>query len=129
MSEPLWIERDDINLIHDRQIAQHGGGAGTRDENLLLSALEAPRNHFAYVGDDLHMLAALYAHRIAKNHPFIDGNKRTAFLAAYAFPLANGMRVETTQNDVVVRTLALAAGEIDADAYAEWLRANSKPTA
>ena len=127
MNEPLWIERADVDVIHDRQIAEHGGGAGLRDDGLLLSALEAPRNHFAYVGGDLPALAGIYAHRIAKNHPFVDGNKRTAFLCAYAFLLANGLRIETTQDDVVKRTLALAAGEIDADAYADWLRETSVP--
>lgn len=112
--------------MHDRMLAEHGGDGGIRDENLLDSALAKPKNILAYGKPTLFALAAAYACGIIKNHPFVDGNKRTGFLAAYVFLGINGVEFSAVETDVVVQTLAVAGGELNEDGYAKWLEENSK---
>jgi len=122
MKEPFWIPRAAILATHEELLARFGGSAGTRDDGLLDSALQRPQNLFAYEGGDLFALAACYAHGIVKNHPFIDGNKRTGFMTAYIFLEANGKTFQASEEEVVERTLALAAGAIGEGEFAAWLR-------
>lgn len=124
MKNPIWVERTAVLLLHDESIALHGGASGVRDIGLLESALARPQNLHAYGEGDAAALAAAYAFGIIKNHPFIDGNKRTGFLAAVLFLEANGARFVASEADTVMRTLALAAGEIDEAEFAKWLREN-----
>lgn len=126
MKEPAWVLREVVLLAHEQSLAQFGGAAGIRDEGLLGSALGKPQNLFAYGKPNLFELAASYAFGLVKNHPFIDGNKRTGFVVAVTFLECNGWRLEASEVDATVRTLALAAGEMSEAAYAEWLKANSK---
>ena len=128
MREPEWLSRAIVLGIHDEQLAEHGGGAGIRDDGLLDSALARPQNRFAYdSAADPATLAAAYAFGIAKNHPFIDGNKRTAYVAAELFLDLNGVTLTASDEDCVLAMLRLAAGEIDEEGFAGWLRANSAP--
>ncbi|MEZ5832753.1 MAG: type II toxin-antitoxin system death-on-curing family toxin [Dongiaceae bacterium] len=125
MKEPAWLSKALILAIHDEQLAEHGGGVGVRDDGLLESALARPRNRFAYDETmDLTTLAAAYAFGIARNHPFIDGNKRTAFVAAELFLDLNGMTLTANDESCVLTMLRLAAGEIEEAVFADWLRAN-----
>jgi death on curing protein len=122
MKGPEWLSKALILAIHDEQLAEHGGGVGVRDAELLESAL----NRLAYDAKaDLATLAAAYAFGLARNHPFVDGNKRTAFVAAELFLDLNGMTVTASDEDCVLTMVRLAAGEIEESAYADWLRANS----
>jgi death on curing protein len=126
VTEPEWLSKALILAIHDEQLAEHGGGTGVRDEGLLESALARPRNRFACnEAADLATLAAAHAFGLARNHPFIDGNKRTAFVAAEVFLDLNGMILSARDEDCVLTMLRFAAGEIEEDAFADWLRANS----
>ncbi len=111
-------------LLHDQQLAEHGGLGGLRDAGLLESAMARARNAWSYGEEDLCFLAALYAGGIMQNHPFTDGNKRTGFLAAYVFLDANGLELVAPEVETVLNCLALAAGEIDERAFADWLRGN-----
>ena len=122
-----WIDKRALLLLHGESLADHGGASGIRDEGLLDSALARPLNLVAYGEPDLAALAAAYGFGIAKNHPFVDGNKRAAFLAVGLFLFLNGQRLKVTQADATVMVLALAAGEIDEAAFANWIRSNSKP--
>lgn len=124
MKNPIWVERAAALLLHDESIASQGGSAGIRDMGLLESAMARPQNLFAYGEGDAAALAAAYAFGIIKNHPFVDGNKRTGFLAAVLFLEANGFRFISGEAEVVVQTLSLAAGEIDEVEFAAWLRDN-----
>lgn len=124
MSEPAWLERDAVLIFHEDVLREHGGASGVRDESLLDSGLARARNAFAYGEEDLCALAALYAAGVGKNHPFIDGNKRTGFVCAAVFLELNGLRFVAPEGEVVAMTFALAASEADADAYAAWLRDN-----
>lgn len=126
MKEPAWVLREVVFAAHEQSLAQFGGSAGVRDEGLLDSALGKPRNIFAYGKPGLFDLAASYAFGLVKNHPFIDGNKRTGFIVAVTFLELNGLRFGASEVDATVRTLALAAGEMSEAAYAAWLKANSK---
>ena len=118
-----WLTLFIVERIHEHQIAEHGGEHGIRDAGLLQSALARPRNRYSYEGGaDLYDLAADYAFGISRNHPFMDGNKRTAFLAAYVFLELNGVEIDADEVDVVVVMTALAAGELDQEALARWLR-------
>ncbi len=119
-----WISKRALLLLHDESLAQHGGASGIRDDGLLESALARPENLAAYGSPDLAELAALYAFGLAKNHPFIDGNKRSAFLAAGLFLALNGHRLVVAQAEATVMVLDLAAGEITEEAFANWLRAH-----
>ncbi len=117
-----WIDKGALILLHDESLAEHGGRAGLRDEGLLESALNKPLNLLAYGEPDLAELAASYATGLAKNHPFVDGNKRAAFLAVGMFLYLNGYRLQATQADATLTVLGLAAGDISEAAFAEWLR-------
>lgn len=121
----VWLSRDLILAIHDEQIAEHGGAPGLRDPGLLESALARPLNAADYGTPDLAELGAAYAHGICRNHPFVDGNERAAFVALELFLSLNGVELTASDTDAVVTMLRLAAGEIDEPAFAAWVRANS----
>ena len=128
MREPVWISKEVVSALHLRQIAEHGGDAGMRDETLLESALTRPLQRFSYdPSADLFALAASYATGLAKNHPFVDGNKRTAFVVYRLFLLRNGFTVTADKVDRYLSMLHLAAGELNEDAFAAWLRVNTAP--
>jgi death on curing protein len=126
MDDPKWIEGDEVIAIHGRQLAEHGGAEGLRDSNLLQSALARPRQLFAYSDPtaDLSMLAAAYAFGIAKNHPFVDGNKRTAAVVCETFIMLNGADLTADDADMTQMFLQLAAGDVSEDQLALWIRAN-----
>jgi death on curing protein len=121
MSEPRWLSIDALLLLHSESIADHGGNDGLRDQALLESALARPRNLLAYGEPDLSALAAAYAYGIARNHPFVDGNKRAALLSIGLFLALNGRRLAASQPDAVMAMLALAAGELDEAEIAAWI--------
>jgi death-on-curing protein len=125
VSEPVWLRLEAILAAHDDQLAEHGGGAGIRDQGLLESALARPLNLHAYGEPSLSKLAAAYAFGIAKNHPFIDGNKRTALVAAELFLGLNGHDLTATDAQCVEEFLALAAGEITEEELAVWISRQS----
>jgi death-on-curing protein len=121
----VFIDRAVVLAIHEEQLAQHGGGVGIRDEGLLDSALARPVNRVSYDPDaDCATLAADYAFGLAKNHPFIDGNKRTAFVAMVLALALNGFQLIASDEDAVMTMLQLAAGEMDEEAFATWIRGN-----
>lgn len=122
MSSWVWIDRAALELLHGESLAEHGGAPGLRDEGLLESALARPLNLVAYGDPDIAELAASYGVGLAKNHPFVDGNKRAAFLAVGMFLILNGHRLVATQADATLTMLGVAAGEIDEPAFAAWLR-------
>jgi len=124
MTEPSWLSEEVIIAIHDEQLAIHGGGAGLRDAGMLASALERPINKWAYEDAGLPELAAAYAFGLAKNHPFIDGNKRTALLALYAFLFINDVDFIVPEADAAAIILALAAGEVEEEGLTRWIRDN-----
>jgi len=128
MHEPIWIEKQEILLAHARQLAEHGGSDGIRDEGLLESALGKPKNVFAYQEDaDLCRLAASYAYGIARNHPFIDGNKRTALVAAEGFLRFNGLRVVAAKEEKYRTYLNVAAGSLSEEDLTAWFRTHTQP--
>ena len=118
----VWLPRHLVVAIHDEQLAEHGGAIGTRDEGLLDSALARPLNRAGYGDPDIAELAALHAIAIARNHPFVDGNKRTAYMAMELFIRLNGCRFVATDADAAVRTIAMAAGELTDDEFTDWVR-------
>lgn len=121
--EPAWISRRVTEAIHDSQIQEHGGAAGLRDAGLLESVLARPRNRWAYGEDaDLADLAASYAHALARGHPFVDGNKRTAFLVAYVFLQLNGLELDALETEVASTMWKLSAGRLDETDFATWIR-------
>ena len=117
-----WVDKPALLLLHDESLAEHGGAAGIRDDGLLESALGRPLNLDAYGTPDFADLAASYAIGLAKNHAFVDGNKRTAFLAAGVFLHLNGYRLDVSQVDATLTMLAVAAGELGEAGFAAWLR-------
>ena len=119
-----WINRQALMLLHDESMAEHGGASGIRDEALFESALARPVNLAAYGAPDAADLAAAYGLGLAKNHPFVDGNKRVAFLAVGLFLALNGFRLVATQAQATLNVLALAAGSMDEADFAQWLRAH-----
>lgn len=124
MSEPDWLTVTMIVAIHDEQLSIHGGLAGMRDAALLESALDRPRNKWAYEQAELPALAAAYGYGIAKNHPFVDGNKRTSLLAIYTFLGINGVDFIVPEADAAAMIFALAAGEVSEESLARWIRDN-----
>jgi death-on-curing protein len=126
MSAWVWIERTVMLAVHDEQLAEHGGAVGLRDEGLFDLALARPQNLAAYGDPDHADLAAAYGVGLAKNHAFIDGNKRTAFVAVELFLALNGHELVANDADCVLTMLAVAAGELDEAAFAAWIRANSQ---
>ena len=129
MSGWVWIEREVIVAVHDMQLAEHGGLPGTRDAGLLDSALGRPQHLAAYGEPDIAALAAAYGWGIARNHPFIDGNKRTAFVAIELFLQLNGGALHASDADCVLTMLSVAAGDLPEDALADWLRRHAAPRA
>ena len=122
MSDWKWINRQVLLLLHDESLAEHGGAAGIRDEGLLDSALARPRNLALYEEPDVAGLAASYAVGLAKNHAFVDGNKRAAFLSVGLFLGLNGYRLQASQVAATLAMLAVAAGEMDEPGFAAWVR-------
>jgi death-on-curing protein len=120
--EPVWLDARLALAIHDRQLAEHGGPAGLRDAGALESALSRPRNQWEYGQDDLCTLAAAHAFGVARNHPFTDGNKRTAWVLARAFLMLNGVELRFAAEDAVLTVQALAAGDLTEDELADWFR-------
>jgi death-on-curing protein len=121
-----WVDRRALELLHDESLAEHGGAAGLRDEGLLESALARPLNLAAYGSPEVWDLAAAYGVGLAKNHAFIDGNKRAAFLAVGMFLALNGYRLTAPQADATLTMLAVAAGQMDEATFARWLRQHTQ---
>jgi death-on-curing protein len=127
MKEPVWIDERDALAIHDRLLALDGGAAGVRDEGLLKSALARAQQIRAYDDKtDMVALAAAYIGGILHNHPFLDGNKRTAFVVGALFLEMNGARLIASEEDATQAVLGLAAGTLDESAFAAWMRRNVK---
>ncbi len=124
MQEPIWITEKIVLAIHEDQLAQHGGTLGIRDENLLGASIARPKHLFAYGNPTIFDLAAAYGYGLAKNHPFIDGNKRTAFMVMYTFLGLNNYWLEVTEMEVVVKIEGLAMGTETQEAIALWLSNN-----
>ena len=124
MREPVWVRDDVVLAIHRRQLAEHGGGEGIRDPGLLDSALSRPKNLLAYSTEepDLALLAAAYAWGLARNHPFVDGNKRTAYVVCRTFLRLNGRDLDASQEEKYVTFLRLAEGRLTEQALAAWIR-------
>lgn len=120
-----FVERRALLLLHDESLAEHGGAPGLRDEGLLDSALARPHNLVAYGDPDLAALAAAYGVGLAKNHPFVDGNKRAAFLPVGLFLALNGHRLVASQAEATLTMLAVAAGDLSEDDFAAWIRAHA----
>lgn len=120
------IDKNLLVILHDESLVMHGGASGVRDEALLDSALNRAPNLAHYGQPDFAELAAAYGVALAKNHPFVDGNKRVAFLSVGVFLMLNGHRLTATQVDATLIMFAVAAGEIDEPAFAEWIRQNSR---
>ncbi|HEX2553699.1 MAG TPA: type II toxin-antitoxin system death-on-curing family toxin [Microvirga sp.] len=127
MTSFRWLARRTILAVHAAQIAEHGGIAGIRDEGLLESALARPEHKAHYGEADPAVLAAAYAYGIARNHPFLDGNKRTAFVAMELFLMKNGFLLTASDEDAVVTFLRLAAGDLAEDDLAAWIRQSLTP--
>ena len=124
MTEPDWLTTEMAVAIHDEQLAIFGGASGMRDAALLESALDRPRNKWAYEQAELPELAAAYGYGIARNHPFVDGNKRTSLLAIYTFLGMNGIEFIAPEAEAAAMILSLAAGEVSEESLARWIRDN-----
>jgi len=124
VSEPFWLTTAMVVAIHDEQLAIHGGSAGLRDAGMLESVLSRPRNKWAYENAELAELAAAYGYGIARNHPFVDGNKRTSLLAIYTFLGANDVEFIVPEAEAAAMILSLAAGEVSEENLARWIRDN-----
>ena len=125
MTEPFWLSPSAVLAVHDRMIARFGGSEGIRDKGLLDSALARPQNLYHYeTCRDLPRLAAAYAAGLIQNHPFVDGNKRSGFIAAYMFLDLNGATLRADEVSATSMTLSLAASELDELAYAQWISEN-----
>ena len=129
MTEPIWVLMDAVIAIHKRQLAEHGGGSGIRDSNLLESALAKPKNIYVYAPDqtNIPLLAASYAFGIARNHPFVDGNKRTAFVVSLLFLKLNGYVVQAIQENLYKTFMALADGSMSEEQLASWFSSVAIP--
>lgn len=123
----LWVTLEVTLAAHAEQIAEHGGGVGLRDQRLAESAMARPQNLAGYGDPDAAALAAAYAFGIARNHPFVDGNKRTAAVVAETFLILNGCQLAATDAEIVVAFVALAAGELSEDELADWFRERVEP--
>jgi death-on-curing protein len=125
MTEPVWIDERDALTVHDRLLALHGGAGGVRDDALLKSALARPRQHYAYAkSPGIVDMAAVYTAGIVRNHPFIDGNKRTGFVVGILFLELNGYRFTASEESAAQAVLELAAGRLDETSYSAFLRDN-----
>lgn len=127
MTEIVWLPLGLLERVHHRQIVEHGGLPGVRDQGLFESAVLRPENAHHYGEDDLCTLAALYAAGIVKNHPFLDGNKRTGWIACELFLMANDVRVTANNAEGLAATMMLAAGELNEAQFADWLREMTEP--
>ncbi|MDQ2069012.1 type II toxin-antitoxin system death-on-curing family toxin [Natronospira bacteriovora] len=129
MRDPVWISEELVMAIHERQLSEHGGGSGVRDEGMLASALARPKQKAFYGGADVDIpgLAAAYAYGVVRNHPFVDGNKRTAYVLCRTFMVLNGWDIVGSLADRYPVIISLAAGELTEEAFADWLRANARP--
>jgi death on curing protein len=126
--EPVWIEERDALVLHDRLLALHGGASGVRDRALLQSAVARPRQHYAYAKNaDAIDMASAYTTGIVRNHPFVDGNKRTGFVVGILFLELNGYGFTASEEDATQAIMALAAGTLDEPGYIAFLRANTSP--
>lgn len=123
----LWVATHVAIAAHAEQLAEHGGGEGVRDGGLLASAMTRPRNLAAYGEPDAAALAAAYAYGIARNHPFVDGNKRTAAVVSETFLILNGLSLDATDAELVVAFVALAAGELNEEEMGDWFRQRVAP--
>jgi death-on-curing protein len=126
VKEPLWLTIEAVLAFHAELVAEHGGELALRDRGLLESALASFRNHHAYGERDIFALATAYANALTRNHPFVDGNKRSAFLAAYTFLGINGSELVAPETEAVEFTLGLAARQISEDQFTLWLRRSCK---
>ena len=128
-NEPIWISEHLALAIHERQLAEHGGGMGIRDKGMFESAMARPRQLFAYGGPDTAIpdLAAAYAFGLARNHPFVDGNKRTAYVVCRTFLILNGWDIVGSPEDRYAAFLSMSAGEMDSDAFTDWLQNHTRP--
>jgi death-on-curing protein len=124
MSQPVWLTPEIVIAIHEMQLAEHGGPAGIRDMGMLESALGRPQNKFAYGETDLAVLAAAYGFGVARNHPFIDGNKRTSLMVIYTFLGINDVEFIVPEAEFATIILDLAAGEVSEESLARWIRDN-----
>ncbi|WP_296579100.1 type II toxin-antitoxin system death-on-curing family toxin [Phreatobacter sp.] len=124
MTEPVWLSAELVIAFHDKQLREFGGPPGIRDGGMLESALDRPRNKWAYEGAELADLAAAYAYGIARNHPFVDGNKRAALLALVVFLDLNGIDFDVPEAEIAAIILALAAGEVGEEGLTRWIRDN-----
>ncbi|MCI1192390.1 type II toxin-antitoxin system death-on-curing family toxin [Calidifontimicrobium sp. SYSU G02091] len=122
MSDWVWLDPAVVCAVHEEQLAEHGGAPGTRDAGLLESALARPHHLAAYGEPDAAALAAAYGYGIARNHPFVDGNKRTAFVAVELFLALNGIELTADDAGCVLTMLAVAAGDLAEDDFAAWIR-------
>jgi len=129
MSDWVWINPTVVIAFHEEQLAEHGGPSGLRNADALASALMRPRHKAEYGDPEAAELAAAYAFGLARNHPFVDGNKRTALVAAELFLELNGWTLTASDAACVALTLGLAAGQIDEEELTDWIRRNSKPSA
>lgn len=131
MIEPVWIDKGQVLAIHARQLSEHGGSSGVRDENLLESALARPQNLLANSENSpsLGRLAAAYAFDIARNHPFVDGNKRTALVVSFVFLILHGIVITATREERYFVFYDLAAGHISEEELTAWFEKNSAPAA
>jgi death on curing protein len=120
----VWLSRELILAVHDEQLAEHGGASSIRDEGLLESALARPLNRAGHGNPDIAELAVVYVIGLIKNHPFVDGNKRTAYVALELFLRLNGLRFPVSDADAVIMTLRLAAGDIPEDEFIAWVRSS-----
>lgn len=128
MKEPVWIGKEFTLAIHEEMLVEFGGSGGVRDEGLLESALDKPKNLFAYGKPTLFDLAAAYAFGVVCNHPFIDGNKRTGFMVAYTFMTRNGLIFTASEADAAAAVLAVASGEMKQSEFSAWLKKNCGKT-
>jgi len=122
---PVWVLENVVLALHNRQLAEHGGAEGIRDQGLLESALNAPRNKYLYEKSSTEELAASYAFSLVKNHPFIDDNKRTAYVCMRLFLQLNGMDIIATSEEKVFVMFDLASGKIDQNRFHEWIKEHS----
>ena len=125
--EPIWLDSRIALAVHDRQLAEHKGGTGIRDTGMLESALSRPVNQWSYGETDPAALAAAYAFGIARNHPFVDGNKRTAWVLARLFLGLNKVTLKFEPDDAIRAMLALASGELSEEEMADWFRERMRP--
>ena len=127
MQEPIWLSRILLDQMHAELIREHGGSLGIRDANLIESALARPQNKWAYGEEDIVELAAAYGYGLVKNHGYVDGNKRVAFMAMFVFLYQNGFFLDAENSEIVSVMLGVAEGNLSEEALSEWLRSRLRP--